>query len=349
MANATIDIAAACQGGASELAAAWQRAFGIAVKVEPGTAAEMSVPLPPVRLATSGLLLHLKGESQQCWFAVPHHEAILAPWFTEAFETGKAKLADLAKTLARLLLGSGAAQMQPAVQAVDNLLETLVGFFRGYHRLMSMPCTIALQDGETATEAFLAWNTPEVEGATTIGPSGAEPAAGDPSGSQDGTGGADQTGHHGQHRQQDAHPAPDEPVASAQAAAHPAAGANQPASQREGEAPVPALAPSAQWPGGEPSVASVRSLPPYSRSLLKIRVPVSVTLARKKQRASQVMELCPGAIIQFDRSCEEALDLEVGGHRIAMGEAVKVGDKFGLRITEMVQCDERFVPVRRSH
>jgi len=102
-------------------------------------------------------------------------------------------------------------------------------------------------------------------------------------------------------------------------------------------------------PGLAAQPARVPTLPPYSRSLLKISVPVSVTLARKKQRASQILELGPGAIIQFDRSCEEALDLEVGGHRIAMGEAVKVGDKFGLRIIELVKTEERFVPVRREN
>jgi flagellar motor switch protein FliN len=89
-------------------------------------------------------------------------------------------------------------------------------------------------------------------------------------------------------------------------------------------------------------------LPPYTRSLLRITVPVVVTLAEKRQKLSRIIDLGPGSIIQFDKSCEEMLELEIGSHTVAAGEAVKVGDKFGLRITSMVLPDERFVPVKRS-
>jgi flagellar motor switch/type III secretory pathway protein FliN len=89
-------------------------------------------------------------------------------------------------------------------------------------------------------------------------------------------------------------------------------------------------------------------LPPYTRSLLRIKVPVVVTLAEKRQKLSRIVELGPGSIIQFDKSCEEMLDLEVGNQAVASGEAVKVGDKFGLRITAMVLPDERFSPVTAS-
>jgi flagellar motor switch/type III secretory pathway protein FliN len=87
------------------------------------------------------------------------------------------------------------------------------------------------------------------------------------------------------------------------------------------------------------------SLPPYTRSLLRIKVPVVVTLAEKRQRLSRIMELGPGSIVQFDKSCDEMLELEVGNQTVACGEAVKVGDKFGLRITAIVLPEERFTPV----
>jgi flagellar motor switch protein FliN/FliY len=86
-------------------------------------------------------------------------------------------------------------------------------------------------------------------------------------------------------------------------------------------------------------------LPVYSRSLLRIRVPVVVTLARKRQRLGAILELGPGSIIHFDKSCEEMLELDAGGHSVALGEAVKVGDKFGLRITSVRLPDERFEPL----
>lgn len=90
---------------------------------------------------------------------------------------------------------------------------------------------------------------------------------------------------------------------------------------------------------------TVRSLPAYSRSLLRISVPAMVVLAQKRQSLGRIVEFGPGAIIQFEKSCDEMLELHVGGKPIAMGEAVKVGDKFGLRITSMVLPGERFEKV----
>jgi flagellar motor switch/type III secretory pathway protein FliN len=110
-----------------------------------------------------------------------------------------------------------------------------------------------------------------------------------------------------------------------------------------------AIAPVAK-PTVRPSVSArptkqVQDLPTYSKSLLRIKVPVRVTLASKKQSISRIVELGPGSIIQFDKSCEEMLELEVGGHGVAEGEAVKVGDKFGIRLTSLILPDERFKPV----
>ena len=83
-------------------------------------------------------------------------------------------------------------------------------------------------------------------------------------------------------------------------------------------------------------------LPPYSKSLMRVEVPVVVTLASSRRTVKDILELGPGSIITFDKSCEEMLDLYAGGHHIAVGEAVKVGDKFGLRITSFRMPDERF-------
>lgn len=84
------------------------------------------------------------------------------------------------------------------------------------------------------------------------------------------------------------------------------------------------------------------ALPAYARSLLRIDLTVRVALAHKRQRADDILGLGPGQIIQFNKSCDEMLDLMVGHQKVAKGEAVKVGDKFGLRITSIVLPEERF-------
>lgn len=89
----------------------------------------------------------------------------------------------------------------------------------------------------------------------------------------------------------------------------------------------------------------IAQLPPYTRSLLRIQVPVRVTLASTQLPLKRILELGQGSIIPFTKSCEEPLTLSVGNYEVAVGEAVKVGDKFGLRITSMVMPKERFHPL----
>ncbi len=99
--------------------------------------------------------------------------------------------------------------------------------------------------------------------------------------------------------------------------------------------------------GGPTSAQSpLASLPPYARSLLRIRVPVMVTLATTRLSLKRILQLGPGSIVPLEKSCEEPLTLQVGNHDLAVGEAVKVGDKFGLRINSMVMPEEKFLAIR---
>ncbi len=83
----------------------------------------------------------------------------------------------------------------------------------------------------------------------------------------------------------------------------------------------------------------------YCRSVLHVEVPVVVTLATKRMQIDQVLRLVPGVMIQFDKPCDSPMTLEVCGQRIAEGEIVKIGDKFGIRINEISRPTERFLNV----
>jgi flagellar motor switch protein FliN/FliY len=76
----------------------------------------------------------------------------------------------------------------------------------------------------------------------------------------------------------------------------------------------------------------VNGLPTYAQGLLRIRVPVRVTLAAQRKSIQEIIELGPGSILKFEKTCDEPLELMVGDCHFASGEVVKVGDKFGLRI-----------------
>ena len=69
--------------------------------------------------------------------------------------------------------------------------------------------------------------------------------------------------------------------------------------------------------------------------ILRIQVPVIVKLAERKLLLSEVMRLGTGAIIEFAKSSDEPLELLINNKPIGVGETVKVGENFGLRITQV--------------
>src|SRR4030095_3762361 len=107
------------------------------------------------------------------------------------------------------------------------------------------------------------------------------------------------------------------------------------------ESAVAAVAETVAEPGAPPAVtgieAELNQLPEYSRRLLQIQVPVRVTLASQRKSIQEIIELGPGSIVKFDKTCDEPLDLCIGDRPVAQGEVVKVGDKFGLKISGLVK------------
>jgi flagellar motor switch protein FliN len=79
----------------------------------------------------------------------------------------------------------------------------------------------------------------------------------------------------------------------------------------------------------------VRKPSPELQRILKLEVPVIVKLAERKLNLSEVMRLGVGAIIEFTKSNDEPLQLLINNKPIGVGEAVKVGENFGLRITQV--------------
>lgn len=69
--------------------------------------------------------------------------------------------------------------------------------------------------------------------------------------------------------------------------------------------------------------------------ILRLQVPVIVKLAERKLTLSEVMRLGVGAIIEFSKSSEEPLQLMINNKVIGVGEAVKVGENFGLRVSQV--------------
>jgi len=75
--------------------------------------------------------------------------------------------------------------------------------------------------------------------------------------------------------------------------------------------------------------------------VLDVSIELSVELGRRKVRISEVLNLGPGTVLEFPKSADEPLDILVNGHLIARGEAVVMGERYGVRVTEVVSPNER--------
>jgi flagellar motor switch protein FliN/FliY len=55
----------------------------------------------------------------------------------------------------------------------------------------------------------------------------------------------------------------------------------------------------------------------------------------------ELLALSESSVIELDRQSNELLDVLVNGTLIGRGEVVMVGDRFGVRMTELVSPDKR--------
>lgn len=72
-----------------------------------------------------------------------------------------------------------------------------------------------------------------------------------------------------------------------------------------------------------------------------IEVQLSVELGRADLPIQDILELAPGRVIELDKLAGQPLDVLAGGRLIARGEVVLVDDKFGVRITAILDQKSR--------
>ncbi|MDD3815400.1 MAG: flagellar motor switch protein FliN [Desulfocapsaceae bacterium] len=75
--------------------------------------------------------------------------------------------------------------------------------------------------------------------------------------------------------------------------------------------------------------------------LYDVPLQISVELGRSKILLRDLLKMGEGYVIELDKLAGEPLDLYVNSRLIARGEAVMVGDKFGIRLTDVVSTADR--------
>lgn len=75
--------------------------------------------------------------------------------------------------------------------------------------------------------------------------------------------------------------------------------------------------------------------------LYDVPLQVSVEVGRSKILLRDLLKMGEGYIIELDKLAGDPLDLYVNSRLIARGEAVMVGERFGIRLTDVVSTSDR--------
>ncbi|MGC3970105.1 MAG: FliM/FliN family flagellar motor switch protein [Pirellulales bacterium] len=313
------EVVAACRANAGELAGALGRILGAELTLEVGESTKLDLDGIAGDLAGPGLAVQFSVGAASAVALLGESTKLLPDWYAAPDATGASKLATFAQEASMLLLPDTLMAEEFRAQRVSDMAAALRNAAPADDAFV-VAITVKASDGRTGT---LRMPLPLSAGAKLFEVIGEVAAA------------------------------------AVEAAAPPAAAPPvEPKPQESREKPVGVLrgdvaakaaaVAQAKKAAAAPPARSLGELPNYTRSLLRIQVPVMVTLATKKHQVSTILDIGPGTILQFKKSCDQLLELEVNGHAIGVGEAVKVGDKFGLRVTSLTLPGERFKPLGKA-
>lgn len=89
-----------------------------------------------------------------------------------------------------------------------------------------------------------------------------------------------------------------------------------------------------------PGSVPVASIEPSSFHVLRdVEVEITLEIGRRRMRIADVLRLQAGQTIELSKAAGEPIDIYVNGQLLGRGEAVVVGDRYGVRITELVAPD----------
>jgi flagellar motor switch protein FliN/FliY len=101
-------------------------------------------------------------------------------------------------------------------------------------------------------------------------------------------------------------------------------------------------------PSGSVSPSNGRPRDAGVARILGLSVPVTATLAERDMTIESIMGISVGTIVEFDVPVDAELTLSVANHAIGKGQAVKTGENFGLRITQIDNLEHRIGAMRGS-
>ena len=97
-------------------------------------------------------------------------------------------------------------------------------------------------------------------------------------------------------------------------------------------------------PPGDPSLSEAARALKNEREdgidfVMDVPVDLTVEIGRRVMKIGEILRLRTGSVLELTKAAGEPLELYVNNHPIARGEPVVVGDRYGVRVTEVLVDD----------
>ncbi len=93
---------------------------------------------------------------------------------------------------------------------------------------------------------------------------------------------------------------------------------------------------SAETPDPKPAVVASETRVGSLDLLKDVEVEITLEIGRRRLRIADVLKLASGQTLELSKAAGEPLDIFVNGRLLGRGEAIVMGDRYGVRITEIV-------------
>ena len=74
--------------------------------------------------------------------------------------------------------------------------------------------------------------------------------------------------------------------------------------------------------------------------VMDVPVELCVEIGRRVMRLGELLKLGPGSVLELDKLSGEPLDIYANRKLVARGEAVVIGERYGVRLSEVLVVDE---------
>jgi flagellar motor switch protein FliN/FliY len=74
--------------------------------------------------------------------------------------------------------------------------------------------------------------------------------------------------------------------------------------------------------------------------VMDVPVELSVEIGRRVMKLGEILKLGPDSVLELDKLSGEPLDIYANKKLVARGEAVVIGERYGVRLKEVLVVDE---------